>query len=52
LRLELAFTGSVALDFRTTNRVMVLNPPGQSQRQFKLRLAANPAIPSSSGHGT
>jgi hypothetical protein len=34
--------GSVALDFRTTDRVMVLNLPGQPQRQFRLRLAANP----------
>jgi hypothetical protein len=35
--------GSVALDFRTTDRVMVLNLPGQAQRQFKLRLAATPS---------
>jgi len=35
--------GSVALDFRTTDRVVVLNLPGQAQRQFKLRLAATPS---------
>jgi hypothetical protein len=35
--------GSVALDFRTANRVVVLNLPGQPQRLFKLRLAANPS---------
>ena len=35
-------SGSVALDFRTTNRVMILNLPGQPLREFKLRLAANP----------
>ena len=34
--------GSVPLDFRTTDRVVVLNLPGQPQRLFKLRLAANP----------
>jgi hypothetical protein len=35
--------GSVALDFRTTDRVVILNLPGQTQCQFKLRLAANPS---------
>ncbi|MEA2868684.1 MAG: hypothetical protein QOE39_3399 [Bradyrhizobium sp.] len=35
--------GSVALDFRTSDRVMVLNLPGQPQCQFKLRLAASPS---------
>jgi hypothetical protein len=35
--------GSVALDYRTTDRVVVLNLPGQAQCQFKLRLAANPS---------
>nr|WP_291867847.1 acriflavin resistance protein [Bradyrhizobium sp.] len=35
-------TGSVTLDYRTTDRVVVLNLRGQPQRQFKLRLAANP----------
>lgn len=35
--------GSVALDFRTTDRVVILNLPGQPLRQFKLRLAANPS---------
>ena len=34
--------GSVTLDYRTTDRVVVLNLPGQAQRQFKLRLAASP----------
>jgi hypothetical protein len=34
--------GWVALDFRTTDRVVVLNLPGQTQRLFKLRLAASP----------
>jgi hypothetical protein len=35
--------GWVALDFRTTDRVVILNQPGQPQLQFKLRLAANPS---------
>jgi hypothetical protein len=35
--------GSVPLDFRTADRVVVLNLPGQPQRLFKLRLAANPS---------
>ena len=35
--------GSVPLDFRTTDRVVMLNLPGQPRRQFKLRLAANPS---------
>jgi hypothetical protein len=35
--------GSVALDFRTTDRIVVLNLPGQPQRLFKLRLAASPS---------
>jgi hypothetical protein len=34
--------GSVALDYRTTDRVVV-NLPGKAQCQFKLRLAANPS---------
>jgi hypothetical protein len=34
--------GSVTLDYRTTDRVVVLNLPGQAQFEFKLRLAANP----------
>jgi hypothetical protein len=34
--------GSVTLDYRTTERVVVLNLPGQAQCEFKLRLAANP----------
>jgi hypothetical protein len=35
--------GSVALDFRTSDRVVVLNLPGHTQGLFKLRLAANPS---------
>jgi hypothetical protein len=34
--------GSVPLDFRTTDRVVILNLPGQAQCEFKLRLAASP----------
>ena len=34
--------GSVTLDYRTTDRVVVLHLPDQPQRLFKLRLAANP----------
>src|SRR3954451_25191364 len=34
--------GTVTLDYRTTERVMVLNLPGQAQRQFRLRLPASP----------
>jgi hypothetical protein len=35
--------GSVSLDYHTTDRVVVLNLPGQAQCEFKLRLAANPS---------
>jgi hypothetical protein len=35
--------GSVRLDYRTRDRVVILNLPGQTQCQFKLRLAANPS---------
>jgi hypothetical protein len=35
--------GSVPLKYRTTDRVVVLNLPGQAQCQFKLRLAASPS---------
>jgi len=35
--------GSVRLDYRTRDRVVILNLPGQAQCQFKLRLAANPS---------
>jgi hypothetical protein len=35
--------GSVPLDFRTTDRLVILNLPGQAQHLFKLRLAANPS---------
>jgi hypothetical protein len=35
--------GSVPIEFRTTQRTLVLNMPGQPQRQFKIRLAANPS---------
>ncbi len=35
--------GSVPIEFRTAQRILVLNLPGQPQRQFKVRLAANPS---------
>jgi hypothetical protein len=35
--------GSVPLEFRTTDRVVILNLPGQAQCEFKLRLAASPS---------
>jgi hypothetical protein len=35
--------GSVALDYRTTERIVILNLPGQAQCEFRLRLAANPS---------
>ncbi len=35
--------GTVTLDYRTTERVVVLNLPGQAQTQFKLRLPASPS---------
>jgi hypothetical protein len=35
--------GSVALDYRTTDRVVVVNLPGKAQCEFKLRLAASPS---------
>ena len=35
--------GSVPLEYRTTDRVVLLNLPGQAQCQFKLRLAADPS---------
>jgi hypothetical protein len=35
--------GSVTLDYRTTDRVVVVNLPGHAQCEFKLRLAANPS---------
>jgi hypothetical protein len=35
--------GTVTLDYRTTERVVVLNLPGRAQRQFKLRLPASPS---------
>jgi hypothetical protein len=35
--------GVVALDYRTTERVVVLNMPGRAQCEFKLRLAADPS---------
>src|ERR1700676_5777537 len=40
---HLVLRGSVALAYRTTDRVVVLNFPGQAQCGFKLRLAANPS---------
>ena len=35
--------GVVALDYRTTKRVVVLNMPGRAQCEFRLRLAADPS---------
>jgi hypothetical protein len=35
--------GSVPLEYRTADRVVVLNLPGKGQCQFKLRLAASPS---------
>jgi hypothetical protein len=34
--------GSVTLDYRTTERVVIVNLPGRAQCEFKLRLAADP----------
>lgn len=34
--------GTVTLDYRTTERMMVLNLPGSAQTQFRLRLPASP----------
>jgi len=35
--------GTVTLDYRTTERVVVLNLPDKAQRQFRLRLPASPS---------
>jgi hypothetical protein len=35
--------GTVTLDYRTTERVVVLNLPGEGQCQFRLRLPASPS---------
>lgn len=35
--------GTVTLDYRTTERVMVLNLPGRAQSTFRLRLPASPS---------
>ena len=35
--------GTVTLDYRTTERMMVLNLPGQGQGTFRLRLPASPS---------
>ena len=35
--------GVVPLDYRTTDRIVVLNLPGNAQCEFKLRLAADPS---------
>lgn len=35
--------GSVPIEFRTTQRTLILSLPGQPQREFKIRLAANPS---------
>jgi hypothetical protein len=39
---ESLLRGSVPLDFRTTDRVVILDLPGQVHCEFKLRLAASP----------
>ena len=41
--------GTVTLDYRTTERVMVLNLPGQAQSMFRLRLPASPSHSSQFG---
>lgn len=35
--------GTVPIEYRTNQRMLVLNMPGQPQRLFKIRLAANPS---------
>lgn len=35
--------GSVPIEFRTADRLVILNLPGEGQHLFKLRLAANPS---------
>jgi hypothetical protein len=35
--------GTVTLEYRTTERMLVLNLPGQAQSQFRLRLPASPS---------
>jgi len=35
--------GSVTLDYRTTDRVVILNLPGKAQCEFRLRLPASPS---------
>jgi hypothetical protein len=35
--------GVVAIDYRTSDRVVILNMPGRAQCEFKLRLAADPS---------
>jgi hypothetical protein len=35
--------GTMPIEFRTAQRTLVLNMPGQPQRLFKVRLAANPS---------
>jgi hypothetical protein len=35
--------GTVPLDYRTTDRVVILNLPGRAQCEFKLRLPASPS---------
>jgi hypothetical protein len=40
---RLILKGTVTLDYRTTERTVVLNLPGQPQHQFRLRLPASPS---------
>src|SRR5258708_21070205 len=41
--------GTVTLDYRTTERTVLLNLPGQAQHHFRLRLAASPSPSPQSG---
>ena len=43
--------GTVTLDYRTAERVMVLNLPGQAQSTFRLRLPASPSHSPQFGRG-
>ncbi len=40
---RIVLKGVVTLDYRTTERVVVLNMPGRAQCEFRLRLAADPS---------
>ena len=51
LRDQSVLRGVVTLDYRTTDRVVVLDLAGRAQCEFKLRLRPSPAVPEGSGHG-